>query len=108
MSFFSKFQNKYFSSKAFFGLDLCLSVGASVIVLLVLSFFAGSDYYSGSFAWWWLGGALVASIVAMLAFKEYKLVVRYSSFHDLLRYALTFGAKDVLLNTRYTISNNYV
>ena len=97
MNLLTKFQNKYFSSKAFFGLDLCLSVGASVIVLLVLSFFASSSYYSGSFAWWWIGGSVVASIIAMLAFKEYKLVVRYSSFHDLLRYALTFLTKVVLL-----------
>ena len=97
MYFLSKFQTNYFSPKAFFGLDLCLSVTASVVVLLVLSFFAGSSYYSESFAGWWLGGALVASIVAMLAFKEYKLVVRYSSFHDLSHYALTFLAKDVLL-----------
>ena len=96
MKVFSKFQNKYFSSKAFFGLDLCLSIGASVIVLLVLCFFASSDYYSGTFAWWWLGGAVVASVIAMLVFKEYKLVVRYSSFHDLWRYALTFLTKDVL------------
>ena len=97
MNLLTKFQNKYFSSKAFFGLDLCLSVGASVIVLLVLSFFASSSYYSGSFAWWWIGGSVVAGIIAMLVFKEYKLVVRYSSFHDLLRYALTFLTKVVLL-----------
>ena len=97
MNILTKFQNKYFSSKAFFGLDLCLSVGASVIVLLVLSFFTSSDYYAGNFAWWWIGGSVVASIIAMLAFKEYKLVVRYSSFHDLLRYALTFLTKVVLL-----------
>lgn len=78
-------------------MDLCLSVGASVVVLLVLSFFTSSGYYSGNFAWWWLGGALVASVIAMLVFKEYKLVVRYSSFHDLLRYALMVLTKDVLL-----------
>ena len=97
MNILTRFQNKYFSSKAFFGLDLCLSVGASVIVLLVLSFFTSSDYYAGNFAWWWIGGSVVASVIAMLAFKEYKLVVRYSSFHDLLRYALTFLTKVVLL-----------
>ena len=97
MNILDKFQNKYFNSKAFFSMDLCLSFGASVIVLLILSFFASSDYYSGTFAWWWLGGAVVASIIAMLVFKEYKLVVRYSSFHDLWRYALTFLLKDVLL-----------
>ncbi|MBO6023335.1 MAG: polysaccharide biosynthesis protein [Bacteroidales bacterium] len=104
MNLFSKFQNKYFSAKAFFGLDLCLSVGASVIVLLVLSFFTSSDYYAGPFAWWWVGGALGASVVAMLVFREYKLVVRYSSFHDLLRYALTFLTKVVLLGVFIAIT----
>ena len=104
MNLFSKFQNKYFSAKAFFGLDLCLSVGASVIVLLVLSFFTSSDYYAGHFAWWWVGGALAASVVAMLVFKEYKLVVRYSSFHDLWRYALMVLTKDVLLGIIITVS----
>ena len=97
MNLLDKFQNKYFSAKALYCLDLCLSVGASAVVLLLLSFFAGSDYYSGTFAWWWMGGAIIASNVAMLIFKEYKLVVRYSSFHDLLFYALTFLTKDVLL-----------
>ena len=77
MNLLTKFQNKYFSSKAFFGLDLCLSVGASVIVLLVLSFFVSSSYYSGNFAWWWIGGSVAASIITMFVFKEYKLVVRY-------------------------------
>lgn len=105
MNLFSKFQNKYFSAKTFFGLDLCLSVGASVIVLLVLSFFTSSDYYAGTFAWWWLGGAVVASVIAMLVFKEYKLVVRYSSFHDLLRYALTFLTKVVLLGIVVAITS---
>ena len=104
MNIFSRFQNKYFSSKAFFGLDLFLSVGASVIVLLVLSFFASSDYYSGSFAWWWVGGAVLSSITALLVFKEYKLVVRYSSFHDLLRYAMTFLLKVVLLGVFIAIT----
>lgn len=102
MNILSRFQNKYFSSKAFFGLALCLSFGASVVVLL--SFFAGSSYYSGTFAWWWIGGSLCSSIIAMLVFKEYKLVVRYSSFHDLLHYALTFLAKDVLLGIIVTIT----
>jgi len=97
MNLLSKFQNKYFSAKTFFCLDLGLSMMASVVVLLVLSFFTSSDYYAGHFAWWWFGGALVASIAAMLVFKEYKLVVRYSSFHDLLRYALTSLTKTVLL-----------
>lgn len=104
MNLLSKFQNKYFSAKAFFGLDLCLSIGASVIVLLVLSFFTSSGYYAGHFAWWWVGGALVASVIAMLVFKEYKLVVRYSSFHDLLRYALTFLTKVVLLGVLIAIT----
>lgn len=104
MKLFKKFIDRYFSSKAFFGLDLCLSVGASVIVLLVLSFFTSSDYYSGNFAWWWIGGSVLASIIAMLVFKEYKLVVRYSSFHDLLCYALTFLTKAVLLGILIAIT----
>ena len=104
MKLFNKFLGRYFSSKVFFGLDLCLSVGTSVIVLLLLSFFSRSDYYSGSFAWWWFGGAFVATVVAMLIFKEYKLIVRYSSFHDLMRYGLTFLTKDVLLGVIVGVS----
>ena len=104
MNIFFKFQNKYINSKAFFGLDLCLSVGASTVVLLVLSFFTSSNYYNGTFAWWWLGGSVVASIIAMLVFKEYKLVVRYSSFHDLVRYVLTFLTKGVVLGVVVAIT----
>ena len=104
MKLFNKFLGRYFSSKVFFGLDLCLSVGTSVIVLLLLSFFSRSDYYSGTFAWWWFGGAFVATVVAMLIFKEYKLIVRYSSFHDLMRYGLTFLTKDVLLGVIVGVS----
>ena len=104
MSILDKFQNKYLNSKVLFGLDLCLSIVASVVVLLVLSFFATSEYYSGSFAWWWVGGAVVSSTIAMLVFKEYKLVVRYSSFHDLMCYALTFLAKVVMLGIIVAVS----
>ena len=104
MSILDKFQNKYLNSKVLFGLDLSLSIVASVVILLVLSFFATSEYYSGSFAWWWVGGAVVSSTIAMLVFKEYKLVVRYSSFHDLMCYALTFLTKVVMLGIIVAVS----
>ena len=84
MNILTRFQNKYFNAKAFFGLDLCLSVGASVIVLLVLSFFASSSYYSGNFAWWWIGGSVVASIIAMLVFKELQYISDRLSISALL------------------------
>ena len=93
----SRYISKYISSKLIFALDLFLLVLSSVTVLFVTSFFSNSDYYQGTFAIWWLSGAVVFSIASMLVFKSYKVIVRHSSLRDFVNYGLTIILKDVLL-----------
>ena len=98
MPFVSRFFDRFVNPKLVFVMDLVLSTLASTIILFVLTFFASyQSYYSNKFALWWIGGALVASIVAMLIFRGYKLVIRHTSSHDLVIFSLTALVKTVLL-----------
>ncbi len=98
MNLISKYYNRFLSYKAVFCLDMFLSLAASVIVLLVMTFFAGShSYYAGTFSLWWLGSSVVATVVALFLFKSYRLVIRHTSFPDVIRYFLTALVKVVLM-----------
>lgn len=98
MSLISKYYNRFLSYKAVFFIDLFLSLVASVIVLLVMTFFAGShSYYAGSFSLWWLGSSAVATTLALFLVKSYRLVIRHTSFHDFIRYFFAVLVKVVLM-----------
>ncbi|MBR5630396.1 MAG: polysaccharide biosynthesis protein [Bacteroidales bacterium] len=98
MNLISKYYNRFLSYKAVFFLDLFLSLLSSVIVLLVMTFFAGShSYYAGTFSLWWLGSSVVATAIALLLVKSYRLVIRHTSFHDIITYFLVALVKVVLM-----------
>lgn len=74
MKSITKYVSEYLSAKVMLALDIVTSLALSVVTLLVLNFLAGSDYYSGPFALWWLGGSLVFSALMMCLFKTYNVI----------------------------------
>lgn len=99
MSRLKKYFNQYLSSKVIFAIDFTLSVLSSIVVLLTLAFFAktGSDYYRGMFSLWWLTSSVVGTIVGMLLFKCYNVVIRHTTLRDLFKYMLALLVKMVVM-----------
>ena len=89
--------SEFLSPRIIFGVDLMLSVLASALVLFFLTVFSEVEPFSGYFIAWWLGGSLVFSIVAMLIFRSYNVIVRHSTLRDLANFVFIFLIKDVLL-----------
>ena len=93
----SKYVSEFLSPRIIFGIDLLLSVLASGLVLFCMTMFSGSLDLSGLFVAWWLGGSLVFSIVSMLVFRSYNVVVRHSTLRDLANFVFIFLTKVALM-----------
>lgn len=77
-----KYLSEYVSSKSIFAVDLAISLLASFAVLLLLNFLASSSYDSEVFIFVWMTASAVGSVVAMLLFKSYKVLIRHSTLRD--------------------------
>ncbi len=97
MKSITKYVSEYLSAKVIFALDIVTSLVSSVVTLLVLSFLTSSDYYSGPFALWWLGGTLMFSALMMCLFRTYNVIVRHATLRDIRRYAWAILTANILL-----------
>ncbi len=97
MGIISKYASDHVDPKIIFVLDFMISLMSSFVVVLLLNFLARTDYYSGSFALWWLGGSVVFSMVMMIVCKSYNVVVRYATFRDFRQNILVILVTKVLL-----------
>lgn len=102
-----KYINQHLSYRIIFFIDFMLSVLSSVVVLLGLNYYADSCRYQGTFAWAWLAGAVAFTLVGMLVFKGYKVIVRHTTLHDLIPYLGTLLVKDLLLGVLICICAEY-
>ena len=103
----ARYITEYLDSRAIFALDLALSFIASVIVLLTINFFSDSSFYHERFALHWLGASLISSIVAMLVFRSYELIVRHTTLRDFARYLATILTKVVLMGILILLSGRF-
>lgn len=87
----------FLDSRLIFLLDCLLSVTASLFALLCLGYLRGTFYSSGSFALFWLCSSLVSTIVALLIFKGYKLIIRHTTMHDLICFVEEAAFKFVIM-----------
>ncbi len=89
--------SKFLDVRVIYLMDTLLSGLASLITLLLIGFFADNVVYSQSeFVLMWLLGALVSTIVAKFVFRSYKIVIRHTSFNDIMRFAFEVVGKEVL------------
>ena len=81
-----KYVSQYLNSKTVLALDCCLSLFSSVIILLLVSYFAHyPQYYHGTFSLWWMTGSLVGTLISALSLKYYKIIIRHSQIRDLMK-----------------------
>ena len=99
MSRLKKYFNQYLSAKVVFAIDFALSLFASLVVMMVLVFFAktGSNYYRGTFSLWWLISSIIGTVAGMLLFKSYNVVIRHTSLRDILKYMLVLLVKVLVM-----------
>ena len=89
--------NNFLDIKFVFLMDTLLSMVASLITLWAINFFGGNKAYSTiEFIHLWLLGALAATLVAKFIFRSYKIIIRHTSFSDIIRFALETLCKEVL------------
>ena len=99
MSVFSQLAhrvNKYLDIRVVFLMDTLLSMLASLVTLFLIGYFGGEAYYEREFVLMWISGAFAATLVAKFIFRSYKIVIRHTSFSDILRFSLETVAKDVI------------
>ncbi len=104
MKSITKYLSEYLSSKVVFALDILISLVSAFIVLLILNFMSGSNYYGGTFALWWLGGTVVFSALTMMFCKSYKVIIRHMTITDIKRYLIGILFSDILLGVLLSIT----
>lgn len=111
MSFISRIVrrfNKFLDVRIIFLIDTFQSIVASTIVLLAIGFFGDKSYTEVFFVHLWLLSALAATIIAKFIFKSYKIVIRHTSFNDLIRFVLEVVTKVVLMGVSIVLINKKI
>ena len=97
-SWLNKYLTEYLDTRTIFMIDLVLSFLSSVIVLFLVSLLSHSEsFYLGQFALWWMGASLICSAIAIVLFKNHKIVIRYAQLRDFLIISRVAGVKIFLM-----------
>lgn len=79
-------------------MDVILSVLASFLVAFVASVLPRGVFNPDSVFWIvWLVSSLAASILMFLAVKTYSIIIRHTSFKDLVKFVLALSGKELLM-----------
>ncbi|MCR4965104.1 MAG: polysaccharide biosynthesis protein [Bacteroidales bacterium] len=100
MSVFNKiarYFNKFLNAGVIFVMDTVLSLLASLLALLLLGYFRGTTYTTGHFALIWILSSLAATLAAKLIFKSHQLIIRHTTFNDMIRFVIETFSKVLLM-----------
>ena len=89
--------DRYVSSRLILALDLLVSVGASVISLLLAHILLGPECFPAGTVGWWLGGAVVFSLGAFLLLQTHKSIIRHSTLRELARLSVAVFLKGICI-----------
>lgn len=92
-----KYLSKYVKTRSVFALNFCISVLASFLVFCLLDYASDSIYHGTGFELVWMLSSAVASVIPMLVFKSYKIVIRHSSLRDLFVIAVETVCKAIIM-----------
>ena len=82
-----KYLSEYLDSRVVFCMDFALSVASSAAVFFILGAVTADGYNTWPFALLWFVSSIVSTVVAMLIFKTYRIIIRHSSLKDYGRFA---------------------
>ena len=82
MNLIKKYLSQYVNSKGVLAVDIAISIISSFTVLLLLNFLTNAEYDSFTFVHAWMASSVIGSILSMLLFKSYRVIIRHSSLRD--------------------------
>ena len=85
----------YVSSRLILALDLLISVGASIISLLLASALLGREILTWRLVGWWLGSSLVFSWIAFVLLQTHKSIIRHATLRELARLGVAVFFKSI-------------
>ena len=93
----SQYFSKYLDSRIIFALDFILSFMSSLAILVLLTGITRRGSITTAFAIWWMTSSIVATLIVMLTFKNYKTVIRHTKLRDLVGFMLESFVKMILM-----------
>lgn len=87
--------DRYVNSRLILALDLFVSMGATIVTLLLASILLGEEIFSFNLMAWWLGGALFFSLAAFLFLQTHKSIIRHATLRELARLSVAVFLKGV-------------
>lgn len=99
--------DKYLRTHIVLGFDTFVSVCASLLVIILLPLLNPSADMSRSFILTWLLGSSGASIIAFLAGRTYRAIIRYSTLREVGRLTVVVLGKEILLWVAMIAFSNY-
>ena len=94
----SKYASRYMDSRLVLGMDVVLSVLSSFAVLALASLFSGGAAgLAGDIAVYWMLTSLVSSFLAFWLLRTYTIIIRHTTFKDVVKFLLAAGIKLVML-----------
>lgn len=89
--------DRYVSSRLILALDLLVSVGATIISLLLAHILLGPECFPAGTVGWWLGGSVVFSLGAFLLLQTHKSIIRHSTLRELARLSVAVFLKGICI-----------
>ena len=84
-----KYVNKYLSTRLVFMIDMCLSLLASLLALVLVDmFFQDIDLVKFRPIAAWIGSSMIFSFIAIWALRAYRIIIRHTTLKDLAKFGV--------------------
>lgn len=92
-----EYSNKFLDKRLVFAMDVVLSTFASFLVLAFVNLSLQVHTYGGRFALIWIGSSFVFSAFVSFVLKTYLIVIRHTSFRDVVFFSVASLIKAALV-----------
>ena len=85
----SKYVNKYLNTRLVFLIDMCLSLVASLMSLVLIDMFVQDvDLIRLKAIALWIGASFVFSFISIWALRTYRIIIRHTTLKDLAKFGV--------------------
>jgi len=99
----SKYVDKYLNTRVVFLIDMCLSMVASLISLVLVNLFSPIDLLGGKSTLIWMGSSFVFSFLLIWMLRTYRIIIRHTTLKDLAKFVFLSFCKALLIWAVYTV-----
>lgn len=92
-----RLMTQYMNTRVILAMDLCLSVLATVIALLLCFGFTTTSSLTFSFAGWCALASLLSSYIVFCIFRTYRVIIRHSTLTDMVRFSSAILVKEAIM-----------